>query len=302
MPSTSELKTRMVSVGETKKVTDAMYMISSVKMQRAKREHQNSEKYFRALEERIADLLTVISETENRYFHISLPEGREHFCHGILLITSDKGLVGAYNQTALKVAENYISRHPETVLFIVGEYGRQYFKSKKIPFVEDFNYSAAFPSIWDAQKMCIELLDWFQSEKLDDINIIYTEYMGAKPSICKRRVLLPLDKSSFYGKSDGEKIPFKEFFPDANTVLEGIMPSYLAGYIYSSLVDSYCSEQQARMLAMSTAGKNAEEMLRKLKMQYNAIRQAKITSEMIEITSGAKALKAKRKKKRAVTQ
>ena len=295
MPSTGEIKARMVSIAETKKVTDAMYMISSVKMRKAKREHQNSEKYFLALEERIADLLKYIEDTENRYFHISLPTGRQHFCHGILLVTSDKGLAGAYNQTAIKLAEAYIARHPETVLFIVGEYGRQYFKSKKLPFAEDFNYSAAFPSVWDAQKMCIDLLDYFNSGKVDEINIIYTDYRGAKPSECKRRVLLPLDKSAFYRGTDKDKNSFKEFYPDAHTVLNGIVPSYLTGFIYGSLVDSFCSEQQARMLAMSTAGKNAEDMLKKLKTQYNAIRQAGITNEMIEITSGANALKAKRK-------
>ncbi len=294
MPSTSEIKARMVSIAETKKVTDAMYMISSVKMQKAKREHQNSEKYFNALEGRIADLLKYIVETENRYFHVPLPEGREHFRHGILLVTSDKGLAGAYNQTAIKIAEDYISRHPETVLFIIGEYGRQYFKSKKLPFAEEFNYSAAFPSIWDAQKICIDILDYFNSGKLDEINMIYTDYMGAKPSVCKRRVLLPLDKSIFYSEADSDTKPFKEFFPDAHTVLNSIVPSYLTGFIYGSLVDSYCSEQQARMLAMSTAGKNAEDMLKKLKTQYNAIRQAGITNEMIEIASGARALKKKK--------
>ncbi len=297
MPSTSEIKARMVSIAETKKVTDAMYMISSVKMRKAKREHQNSEKYFNTLEGRIADLLKYIPETNNRYFHAPLPEGRGHFRHGILLVTSDKGLAGPYNQTALKLAEEYISRHPETMLFIIGEYGRQYFKSKKLPFVEEFHYSAAFPSVWEAEKICIDLLDYFNNGELDEINMIYTDYMGAKPSICKRRVLLPLDKSIFYSEIDNDKKPFKEFFPDADTVLNGIVPSYLTGFIYGSLVDSYCSEQQARMLAMSTASKNAEDMLKKLKTQYNAIRQAGITNEMIEITSGANALKSKRKAK-----
>ncbi len=295
MPSRSEIKSRMGSIAETKKVTDAMYMISSVKMRRAKREHQNSERYFNALEERISDLLKYIPETDNRYFHAPLPEGKEHWRHGILLVTSDKGLVGGYNQTAIKLAEEYMSRHPETMLFIVGEYGRQYFKSRKIPFEEQFNYSAAFPSVWEAEKICIELLEHFNSGAVDEINMIYTDYMGARPSVCKRRVLLPLDKSVFYSPLDEGTKPFKEFYPDANTVLNGIVPSYLSGFVYGSLVDSYCSEQQSRMLAMSTAGKNAEEMLKKLKSDYNSLRQAAITNEMIEITSGANSLKAKKR-------
>ncbi len=295
MADISEIKARMISIAETKKVTDAMYMISSVKMRRAKREHQNSEHFYDVLEKQISQLLKYIPENENRYFHTPLPDGKKHCRHGILLVTSDKGLVGAYNQTAIKLTEEYMLCHPETMLFIVGEYGRQYFKNRKIYFVEDFNYSATFPSVLKAQKICIELLDYYNHNRLDEINMIYTDYMGAKPSICKRKVLLPLDKSTFYSKEIPEEKPFKEFFPDATTVLDGIVPSYLAGFIYSSLVDSYCSEQQTRMLAMSTAGKNAEEMLKKLKSQYNAIRQAKITNEMIEITSGANAQKYNKK-------
>lgn len=293
MPSTSELKSRMVSIAETKKVTDAMYMISSVKMRRAKREHQNSAKYYEALAAQISELLRYIGNSKSRYFHTDLSGKKDHQCHGILLVSADKGLAGSYNQTAIKLTEDYMSRHPETVLFIIGEYGRQYFKSKKIPFETDFHYPAAFPTILEAETICIDLLDYFNHGRLDEISMIYTDYRGAKPSVCKRKVLLPLDRSTFFPKEETEKKSFKEFFPDADTVLKGIVPSYLTGIIYSSLVDSYCSEQQARMLAMSTAGKNAEDMLKKLKTQYNALRQAGITNEMIEITSGANALKSK---------
>lgn len=297
MPNTAEIKARMQTVAETKKVTDAMYMISSVKMRKAKREVKNTEPYFNALQEEISDLIKYIPENKSRYFHNALPEGRLHLRHGILLVTSDKGLAGNYNHTAIKVAEMYMNRHPETVLFIIGEYGRQYFKSKKIPYEQDFLYSAAFPSVFEAQKICIEMLDNFNNGRLDEINIIYTDYKGANKSECVRNCLLPLDKSQFYSEEKAKKNHFKEFYPDAETLLNGIIPSYLTGFIYSSLVDSYCSEQEARMTAMSTAGKNAEEMLKKLKMQYNSIRQSAITNEMIEITAGAKALKAKHKYK-----
>ncbi len=293
MPNASELKARIQSIRETKKVTDAMYMISSVKMRRAKREVKNTEPYFHALSSQITDLLRYIPDTENRYFH-TLLEGRLHARHGILLVTSDKGLAGSYNHAAIQVAEAYMGRHPETVLFIIGEYGRQYFASKKIPFVEEFTYSAALPTVWEARKMCMDLLSYFHDGRLDEINMIYTEYLGGRPSQCKRSCLLPLDKSVFREKDDGEEKPFKEFTPSADAMLSEIVPSYLTGCIYSFLVDSYCSEQEARMTAMNTAGKNAEDMLKRLKSQYNSVRQAAITNEMIEISSGARALKQKK--------
>ena len=295
MASASELKGRMQSVRETKKVTDAMYMISSVKMRRAQREVANTEPYFTALAQQIGELLRYMPEIKNRHFHTDL-NGRLHARHGIMLITSDKGLAGSYNQTAIKVAEEYMERHPETVVFIVGEFGRQYFIRKKLPFCEEFHYSAAEPSLWKAQSMCHKMLEYFEDGRLDEINIIFTDYRGGRPSECVRACLLPLDKSTFrknYQKDT--ELPYKEFYPNAETVLDEIVPSYLTGFIYSFLVNSFCSEQQARMNAMSAAGKNADEALRKLQTQYNSVRQAAITREMIEISAGAKALRGKRK-------
>ncbi len=300
MPSMGEIKSRMKSIGETKKVTDAMYMISSVKMRRARREIQNTDSYFAALSRQIGELLRYIPDTENRYFHTAL-NGRLHARHGILLITSDKGLAGTYNQTAIKVAEEYMGRHPETVVFILGEYGRQYFMSKKLPYVEDFGYTAASPSVWEARRICSELLAYFDDGRLDEINVIFTDYNSALPSVCRRACLLPLDKSVFRQSElsaldpNDEDIPYREFIPDPETLLNEIVPSYLVGTVYTFLVESYCSEQQARMTAMNTAGKNADEMQKKLRTQYNKLRQAQITREMIEITSGAKALSQKKK-------
>ncbi len=294
MPNAGELKGRMQSVRETKKVTDAMYMISSVKMRRAQRGVANTEPYFTALTEQIGELLRYMPEIRNRHFHTEL-DGRVHARHGILLITSDKGLAGSYNQSAIRVAEEYMARHPETVVFIVGEFGRQYFIKKKLPFCEEFHYSAAEPNLWEAQSICQEMLDYFEDGRVDEINIIYTDYRGGRPSECVRACLLPLDKSTFRKPDEKDtELPYKEFYPDAQTVLDEIVPSYLTGFVYSFLVDSFCSEQQARMNAMSAAGKNADESLRRLKMQYNSVRQAAITNEMIEIAAGAKALRKSR--------
>ncbi len=293
MATASELKTRISSISETKKVTDAMYMISSVKLRKAKKEVENTKPYFNALTEQISDLIKYIPPLKSRYFRTELPEGALHGRHGILLVSSDKGLAGAYNNTAIKVVEDYMRRHSETVLFIIGEYARQYFSSRKIKFVEEFEYSADFPTVDESNRICADLLEYFDNNRLEEINIVYTANKGVQSSECKRVCLLPLEKSSFYNHNSQKNETFKEFYPNAESLLKDIIPSYLTGFIYSSLVDSFCSEQQARMSAMSTAGKNAEEMLKKLKMQYNGIRQAAITREMTEITAGAKALKNK---------
>ena len=270
-------------------------MISSAKMRRAVRELEQTTPYFDTLKTKIGVLSHYIQQSDNRYFKVTMPENIPHMNHGILLITADKGLAGAYNQEAIKVCEEYMSRHPRTTLFIIGEYGRQYFLNKKIPFVEEFHYSALRPMLTDARKICAELLEYYDDERLDEINIIYTDYMGTKPGVCKKQTLLPLNKTYFYQEDEPTAPSKNEFLPSPNEVLNGVVPSYLMGFIYGCLVESFCSEQQARMIAMKSASDNAEEMLRSLKVQYNKVRQAAITGEMIEITAGVNALKRKRR-------
>ncbi|MBR6917370.1 MAG: ATP synthase F1 subunit gamma [Clostridia bacterium] len=298
MPDGAEIRSRIDSVSETKKVTDAMYMISSVKMRRAMAAVEKTAPYFYALRDEIGELFHYFPETSNRYVRASEEslEGGGIAHRGVLLVTSDKGLVGAYNQDAIKMCEEYLARHPDTVLFIVGEYGRQYFASKKANFVEDFRYSAEMPTVWKARKMCADILEFFDGGKVDEIDILYTDHENGRAGKMTRRVLIPLEKSHFDVEIESEPVYEKQFVPDAETVLSAVIPSYITGFIYGCLVESYCSEQQSRMSAMSAAGNNADEMIKELRLQYNSIRQAAITREMTEISSGSRALKRKRKK------
>lgn len=292
MAGRAEIKMRMASVAETKKVTDAMYMTSSVKMRRAKREVEKTAPYFDALREEIGSLLHYLPENSNPYFRLPNPD--DPYRRAVLVITSDKGLAGNYNQTVIREAESEREKHPDNLLFVVGEYGRQYFRQRKIPIQESFLYPAEMPTIREAQKICIELLNGFDRGDYARIDILYTEYESGRASECRRRALLPLEKGHFYF-SDASEDPFgKEFFPDPDTVIREIIPSYLTGFVYSALVDSYCSEQESRMKAMSSAGDNAEAMLRRLRLTYNRMRQSEITNEITEITSGAKALRRKK--------
>lgn len=295
MAGASEIRGRIAGVRETKKIADAMYMISSAKMRRVLRDLEKTTPYFEALTEKIGDLFHYIPQTDNRYFSVALPEEQPHLTHGILLITADKGLAGAYNYEAIHVCEEYMARHPQTKIFILGEYGRQYFINNKIPFVQEFQYSALHPHLTDARKICADLLEYYDDEKLDEISIIYTDYIGTKPGECKKITLLPLDKTKFHTKHSANDDLKKEFLPSPDEVLDGIVPSYLTGFIYGCLVESFCSEQQARMTAMKNASDNADEVLRTLRIQYNKLRQASITNEIIEITAGVRALKRRRK-------
>ena len=292
MPTAAEIRSRINSINETKKVTDAMYMISSVKMRRARRELESTAPYFRALREELGELLHYIPENDSRFFR--LPSDEHPFGRAVLLITSDKGLAGSYNQTAIRAAETLLRTRDDLMLFIIGEYGRQYFQSRRVPIAERFHYSAAFPTVREARRICADLLDEYKRGRLQQIDIIYTHYKSGRPGELKTRCLLPLDRSDFYDSRTDAAAYGKEYLPSPAAVLDGIVPSYLTGFIYSALVDSYCSEQESRMTAMQTAGKNAEDMLKQLRVRYHAVRQAAITREMTEIAAGARALKRKR--------
>ena len=145
----------------------------------------------------------------------------------------------------------------------------------------------------------MEMLEYYNNDKLDDISIIYTDYMGVRPGECKKVTLLPLDQTHFEYKKENTTpyIIRKEFVPSPADVLNGIVPGYLIGFIYGCLVESFCSEQQARMIAMKSARDSADEMLSILRLQYNKLRQTAITNEMLEITSAVRALKRKRKQR-----
>lgn len=292
MSTATEIRSRINGINETKKVTDAMYMISSVKMRRARRELENTAPYFRALRQELGELLHYLPENDSPFFR--LPSNEHPFGRALLLITADKGLAGSYNQTAIRAAEALMDEEEDLTLFIVGEYGRQYFQSRHVPVAPRFHYGAAFPTLQQARRICVDLLDEYKRGRLQQIEILYTHYHPGRPGEPKARTLLPLDRSDFFDASAVANPYGKEFIPSPAAVLEEGIPGYLTGFIYSALVDSYCSEQEARMTAMQSAGKNAEEMLDALRKQYHSLRQAAITREMTEIAAGAKALKAKR--------
>ncbi len=289
MPGRSELKIRIKSITETKKVTDAMYMTSSVKMRRARQEVELTEPYFNALCEETARLLDGAPGIRNRYFGNTPPNGPDR--SALLVVTSDKGLAGNYNHAVIKEAEKRLSEETDPILFVIGEYGRQHFLSRKAPVRDTFLYSSDAPTIRVAQKICAELLFGFDSGEYARIDVLYTDYLSGRGMRCTSKRLLPLDLSSFPEGSGSGDAGNRELLPDPDTLLNGIVPGYLTGMLYGILVDSYCSEQESRMTAMRSAGENADAILKKLRIKYNGMRQAEITREITEITSGARALR-----------
>ena len=209
---------------------------------------------------------------------------------GYLVITADKGLASSYNHNVIKVAEKRIENDETNLLFVVGEVGRRYFQKRNKKIDELFRYTAQNPNVNRARAIAVKLLEYFAEKKVDEIYVVYTEMGEHNTQSVKIDRILPLELP----KSDeSEHIHNVEFYPSVDSVVERLVPIYLSGFVYGALVEAFCAENNARMMAMSSATDAANEMIKSLNMDYNRARQAAITQEITEIVSGANALKNK---------
>lgn len=297
MAGTKEIKTHIASVQETQKITNAMYLIASTKLQKARQELDNTRPYFEALRAEIKRIFRTVGDevVDSPYFYPSEGEPPLDKPSACLVITADKGLAGTYNQNAIKEALKLLELHPDTKLFVVGEYGRRFFASHGVPIEHSFLYTAQNPTMARAREISALLLDGFEKDKLDRIYVVYTDMKGGMAYEAKCTRLLPFHRTYFADTAATEQPvtePF-EFVPDVRTVLGSMMPSYVSGFIYSALIDSFCCEQNARMNAMDSANRNAEKLLGELSLQYNRVRQSAITQSITEVSAGAKAQRQK---------
>ena len=296
MASTKEIKDRINSVRETRKITNAMYLIASTKLRKAKLELTNTRPYFEALRGEVNRAFRTVEDVDTPYFYPADDDTPREGTYGCLVITADKGLAGAYNQNVVKETQKLLSEHPDTKLFVVGEYGRHIFAQRGIPVERSFLYTAQNPTLERAREICDVLLDGYDRGELTEIFVIYTDLENRLTAQARSTRLLPFHRTSFAAPAKERAVtrPF-EFQPSVEAVLDALMPSYIAGFIYSALVDSFCAEQNARMTAMDAANRNAEELLSQLSLEYNRVRQSAITQEITEISAGAKAQRRGRK-------
>ncbi|MCM1045783.1 MAG: ATP synthase F1 subunit gamma [Candidatus Gastranaerophilales bacterium] len=292
MANIREIQGRMKSIQDTMKITNAMYMISSTKLRRARKKLEETEKYFSTLKEMVRYITRNIPEIENVYLDNRPQKTEQERVRGLIVVTADKGLAGAYNHNVLKLAGEQVAQHTNCKLFVVGELGRQYFATKKIPVEEHFHYTAQNPSLHRARFISETVLEQFKSGALDEVYIVYTNLKNGMNMETLAQRLLPLERYR-----DDEETGYGEdlwFMPSPETVLSNVIPDCVMGYVYGALVESFCSEQNARMMAMEAANKNASAMIHELSIEYNRMRQAMITQEITEVVAGAKAQKKKK--------
>ena len=293
MAGITEIRGRMRSIQQTLKITNAMYLISSAKVKKARKQLQEVEPYFDRLAKTILDIFRHSPQLQHRYIegHHKPKEERKT---GFVVITGDKGLAGAYNHNVLKLAESYLARKQDSTLFLIGQMGRHYFEKKNIPIDAEFMYTAQDPTLYRAQDICDTLVDLYERGALDEIYLVFTHSYSAmrmEPEIIK---LLPLDRamlSARRGLSEADQYrDVVRYEPSPEAVLDVLVPGVIRGYLFAALVESFCSEQSSRMSAMDSASESARDMLKTLSLEFNRARQGAITQEITEIAGGAEAL------------
>ena len=293
MAGITEIRGRMRSIQQTLKITNAMYLISSAKVKKARKQLQEVEPYFDRLAKTILDIFRHSPQLQHRYIegHHKPKEERKT---GFVVITGDKGLAGAYNHNVLKLAESYLARKQDSTLFLIGQMGRHYFEKKNIPIDAEFMYTAQDPTLDRAQDICDTLVDLYERGALDEIYLVFTHSYSAmrmEPEIIK---LPPLDRamlSARRGLSEADQYrDVVRYEPSPEAVLDVLVPGVIRGYIFAALVESFCSEQSSRMSAMDSASESARDMLKTLSLEFNRARQGAITQEITEIAGGAEAL------------
>lgn len=293
MAGITEIRNRMKSVQQTLKITNAMYLISSAKVKKARKQLSEVEPYFDKLAKTILDIFRHSPDLKHRYIegHDKPKEARKT---GFVVITGDKGLAGAYNHNVLKLAEEYLAHKRDSTLFLIGQMGRHYFQKKNIPIDAEFMYTAQDPTLDRAQEIVSTLIDLYEQNALDEIYLVFTysySSLRMEPRIIK---LLPLDRAMLNARRErtvqDQYRDVVRYMPSPEAVLDVLVPGVLKGYLFSALVESFCSEQNARMSAMDSASDNAREMLTSLSLEFNRARQGAITQEITEIAGGAEAL------------
>ena len=286
MPSLKDLRNRIGSVKSTKKITSAMKMVAAAKLKRAQDNAEKTRPYASKMHE-IVESLTSSANSQVKKFG-----ARNKDKKNILLIvcSADRGLCGGFNGSIIKYTNKLsdeLSKNSNLTYIFVGKKAYQTLKRKYEASIVKFFTDIANPSIKFELSSSVRdlVLELFLSNKIDECHLIYTEFRSAISQTVKSHKLLPIESS---GETKNTKT--YEFEPSEESVLNEIIPRNIAIQIHSGLLENLASEQGSRMTAMDNATRNANDMIDNLTLLYNRSRQALITSELIEIISGAEAV------------
>jgi F-type H+-transporting ATPase subunit gamma len=293
MASAREMRLRIGSVRNIAQVTRALETVSASKV----RKSINAMTATRAYATKAWQVLTHVAGQPGREsLHPLLEERKVERGTLVVVITGDRGLAGAYNSNVIRFTIQKFEHNPAPVKYIaVGRKGRDLLIRRRKDIIADFSNLPAAPAFMDVSAIGRLAVDEFLQGKVDEVLLVYTDFINMARQVVASKKLLPLEIDSGEGRIE----PFEhkagpaaayEYEPDQNEILEEIIPRFSALQVYQAILESLASEHAARMIAMRNATDNARELLGGLQLAYNKVRQQGITSDILDIVGGAEAL------------
>ncbi len=287
MLGTKEIKRRIRSVISIQQITRAMEMIAVSRLKRAEDRLRSARPYAQKIQEFMETLAPSLSTIRH-----PLLVKREVNKIGLVLITADKGLCGGYNANVINHAQRFLESFSdkEIRLILTGRKGYDFYRRKKYPIDHTLLQVSKDITLQEVKEISGAVVKGFEEALYDEVYLIYTRFFSAMNTRPTTLRLLPLEKSDVF-KTGAEVRGEPLFEPDPEEIMSLLLPKYIDAQIYNGLVESIASEQGARMVSMKSATENAEEMISSLTLSFNKARQASITKELLEVTTGAEALK-----------
>jgi F-type H+-transporting ATPase subunit gamma len=293
MANLKEIRVRISSVVSTRQITSAMKMVSAAKLKKAQDSIIQLRPYAQKLNEILKNISSSLDSTDDNIY------GKDRTIKNVLivLITSNRGMCGAFNSNAIKTALGIAQTNYEPQLkqgrlnFVcIGKKGNDFLRIKRYPILQSFNEILDKPSFDKVIPVANEIMQLFVSGQYDKVILVYNKFKNAAVQQLVEEQFLPVPKAEKDEKDKGMKSDYI-FEPSKEFIMKELIPKSLKVEFFKAILDSYASEHGARMTAMHKATDNATEMIKQLTLNYNKARQAAITGEILEIVGGAEALK-----------
>jgi len=283
MANLKNLQERIKSVSSIQQVTKAMKMVAAAKVKKAQEKMEISRPYSRNTQDLICRILPQVAND-----NISLISKRDVKNKAIIIITSDRGFAGSFNSSVIRLAEKEIEKFgkDKVQVFCLGKKASEYFSKR------DYNVVQSFYDFWKdmtfdtASDISETFITAFNNFEVDEVHVIYNRFRTLASQDLMMEKVLPIDFTEDYNVKNYNY----DYEPNQERIVESLLPKHLKVQMWQQMLESYSSEEAARMIAMDNATENAKEIIKELKLEFNKARQAAITTEMLEIVGGAEAL------------